>query len=148
MLTTETGGPGVDLYLVDARGVAVPAFPDTGPRMDQVHQYLPGDPRTVCAAAGLGHASTPPPPTHQEDNEADDVYTARATERLRAATGTGIALHKLTGSDPGGWWVTATECAQALNGWAEAGSPALPGDLAQFLARAAAGGGFRVWQAY
>ncbi|MFF5037491.1 hypothetical protein [Nocardia salmonicida] len=150
MLTAETGHPGVDLYLVDARGVATPAFPDTGLRMDQVHQHLPGDPRTACAAAGLGHLSTPPSPLpRQDDSEADDTYTARETARLRAVTGPGIALHKLTGSEFGGWWVTATECAQALDGWKAAGSPALPGDdLAQFLTRAAASGGFRAWQAY
>ncbi|MGS2811048.1 hypothetical protein [Nocardia sp. MW-W600-9] len=149
MLTTEPDHPGVDLYLVDGRGVAIPAFPDTGPRTEEIYRYLPGDVRTAFAVAGLGHSSTPPPPVQEDDYEGDVAYAAREATRLQAVNGDGIALHKMTGTDPGGWWVTAAECAQALDGWAAAGSPELPGDdLAPFLTRAAAGDGFRVWQAY
>lgn len=142
--------PGIDLYLVDTCGAPVPAFPDLAPHPEQVYRHLPGDPREALAAAGLGHHSTAPAPFDGQGEDEDPVaFAARENDRLRATDGPGIALHKLTGTEYAGWWVTAEECAQALANWTAAGSPPLPGtDLPTFLADAAERGGFRAWRAY
>lgn len=149
-MTAPRTAAGLDCYLATATGGPVPAFPDTGPAMDEVYLFLAADPIAALAAAGLGDDTPAPDALTPHRDETPEAFDARDLAHLRQApTGPGIALFKLCphGREQG-WWVTATECAHGLDRWVEHGRRELPGGLAEFLARGAAGHGFRVWQAH
>lgn len=148
-MNTATVAVGLDCYLATATGGPVPSFPDTGPAMDEVYLFLAGDPVAALAATGLGDDTPPPDALTARRDETNAAFEARELDHLRQApVGPGIALFKLSCRREQGWWVTATECAHALTLWADHGHQELPDGLAEFLARGAAGHGFRVWQAH
>lgn len=85
------------------------------------------------------------------DGVAEYLATEREHLRDRRGAPTGIAAHKLCGSNDG-WWVTAEECREALEAWERAGRPDVDdfghgpfGDTIPFLQLAAEHHGFRVW---
>ncbi|MFD4406744.1 hypothetical protein ACFWPH_28675 [Nocardia sp. NPDC058499] len=137
---------GVELYRVTATGAPVPAFPDR-PDPDPVHWHLTGDQISELVRAGMAYPSLAPDPVaHTGSGTLDEARSRELVRRTAIGDGPGIALHKLTGTDDGGWWVTAPECVAALAAWPTTAPPGLPWTLPPFLARAAAEHGFQVWR--
>lgn len=145
MSATVTAG--VELYRVTATGARVPAFP-VRPDPAPVHLHLTGDQISELARAGMAYPmSEPDPTTHDGPEPVDQTQPRELARRTAAGDGHRIALHKLTGTDDGGRWVTAPECAAALAAWPTTEHPGLPRTLHPFLARAAAEYGFPVRRA-